>query len=174
MVDGFYKYTTNNTCGVIRLKGGRITETAPIFRKMKTWSRSKIFMNRNKMEKLKTKVLVCGGRDFDDCVFLYRQMDKIDKLYNIYCVVEGDAKGTDKMAGKWGRFRKKEVKVYPAKWKKFGKRAGPIRNLTMLEDNSDIELVISFPGGNDTRNMVDKAREKKIAVYDLRFNYEKE
>jgi ABC-type Fe3+-hydroxamate transport system substrate-binding protein len=49
---------------------------------------------------------------------------------------------------------------------KYGPSAGPIRNGRMLEYKPD--LVIAFPGGRGTANMVKQARKAGIAVVEPR------
>ena len=53
--------------------------------------------------------------------------------------------------------------AYPANWKKHGRAAGPIRNKQMLEEAKP-DLVIAFPGGAGTANMVKQAREAGVKV----------
>lgn len=46
---------------------------------------------------------------------------------------------------------------------KYGKSAGPIRNQTMLDDGKP-DLVLAFPGGRGTADMVAKAEKHGIPV----------
>lgn len=111
------------------------------------------------------RVLVCGGRDYDDYFNIIRVLDGINKRHPITALGHGDAPGTDRLAGRWARFRKKEwaIKEYPADWDKHGKAAGIIRNREMNHKFKPW-LVVAFPGGNGTRDMVNVARKANVKV----------
>lgn len=53
--------------------------------------------------------------------------------------------------------------AFPANWKKFGKAAGPLRNVKMIEEGKP-DVVIAFPGGHGTANMVALAEASGIPV----------
>jgi UDP-N-acetylmuramoylalanine-D-glutamate ligase len=105
------------------------------------------------------RVLVCGGRDFNDVDLMY----DILKEYNISVLITGHAKGADQMAEMWADEHRIENEIYPAQWDKYGRAAGPIRNKQML-DEGEPDLVIAFPGGKGTANMVNQAKERGIPV----------
>jgi YspA, cpYpsA-related SLOG family len=51
------------------------------------------------------RVLVCGGRDFSDAEWLFRELDRIHALTPISCIIEGGAAGLGKISPKvFGRF----------------------------------------------------------------------
>ena len=79
-------------------------------------------------------------------------------------LMQGGAAGADKMASEWAT-TKPEIKRYVchAEWSKYGRGAGPRRNARMLEWKPD--LVIAFPGGAGTANMVKQARTAGTEVY---------
>jgi predicted Rossmann-fold nucleotide-binding protein len=102
------------------------------------------------------KVLVCGGRDFDDQALLYDVLDEIESNEGpITLVIQGGASGADELALDWAKYRGKDCLTVAADWKTHGKAAGPIRNSKMLSYNPD--LVVAFPGGAGTADMVKKA-----------------
>ena len=45
----------------------------------------------------------------------------------------------------------------PADWKQYGRGAGPIRNREMLQ-YSEPDIVVAFPGGAGTADMIRAAR----------------
>jgi hypothetical protein len=112
------------------------------------------------------KVLICGGRDFDLKDEMFAFLDLINKDLQFTTVIEGDARGADKLAGEWAQARDIPVEKYPADWENHGKAAGFIRNKQMLDEGTP-ELVIAFPGGNGTANMVKQAREAGVKVVEL-------
>jgi len=52
---------------------------------------------------------------------------------------------------------------FPPEWKRYGPKAGPIRNKQMLDEGRP-DLVVAFPGGNGTNDMVKKAKAAGIEV----------
>lgn len=106
-------------------------------------------------------VLVCGGREFGD----YDLMDKTlaDLVPPGAKVITGAARGADRMASGWARANGRELREFPADWRKYGRGAGPKRNQEMLEAGRP-DLVIAFDGGAGTRDMVDRARRAGIRV----------
>jgi hypothetical protein len=106
--------------------------------------------------------LICGGRDFNDRVWLYDFLDWYHKHYTITKIIEGDALGADKLAGAWGKTRGIEVVAVPADWKRYRNAAGPIRNKRMAEMKPDV--CIPFPGGKGTANMVATATDFGIPI----------
>lgn len=110
------------------------------------------------------KVLVCGGRDFNNGARLRECLNALhDNLGPITLLVHGAAAGADSMAGTWATHRGVPVKAYPADWKKHGRSAGPIRNQQML-DAEKPDMVIAFPGGRGTAHMVRIAKEQGFRV----------
>lgn len=107
-----------------------------------------------------TRVLVCGGRNFDDAALLERTLCALRPCPTV--IISGGAPGADKWAAVWGDHYA-ENEIYPADWRRFGNRAGPIRNQRMLDDGKP-DLVIAFPGGRGTADMVRRAKAAGIEV----------
>ena len=101
------------------------------------------------------KVIVCGGRDFDDVALLRDSMESL-LLPKKSLVIIGGCRGADKLAAEWARDRGYHEVVVPANWERYGNFAGPVRNAAMLKLEPD--LVVAFPGGKGTANMVKQAR----------------
>jgi hypothetical protein len=111
-----------------------------------------------------SKVLVCGGRDFNDVARLRECLDAFHvHLGPITVLIHGAAKGADSLAGDWARSKSIEERAYPADWKKHGRKAGPLRNQQML-DAEKPDLVMAFPGGRGTAHMVRIAQEQGFRV----------
>jgi hypothetical protein len=81
----------------------------------------------------------------------------------IDAVIEGDARGADRMAGEWARNHRVENIKFCADWEKLGRKAGPIRNQLMLDEGKP-DLVVAFPGGRRTADMVRRARAAGVEV----------
>ncbi len=111
------------------------------------------------------RAIVCGGRDFEDYGFLRDFLDVIAREHGIDMVIEGGADGADALARRWARDRATPRLTVPADWYGFGRQAGPKRNAEMLTHAPDI--VIAFPGGRGTADMVNKARAAGIQVVEV-------
>lgn len=111
------------------------------------------------------RVLVCGGRDFNDNDAVWTALDVILKgcKHDCMTVIQGGAKGADHLAVAWCLGRSVPYDNYPADWKKHGANAGPLRNQRMIDEGKP-DLVIAFPGGRGTADMVRRARVAKIKV----------
>lgn len=113
------------------------------------------------------KVLVCGGRDFNDQNLLFCTMDSLNAQRPITQIIHGGARGADSLAGYWAQQRSIPlINVFPANWDKYGKSAGYIRNQEMLDEGQP-DMVIAFPGGRGTDMMVKIARKAGVLTYQL-------
>jgi hypothetical protein len=111
--------------------------------------------------------LVCGGRDFDDDVMFQSVMSDLVRLRGMpAALVHGDAAGADSMAQEWGVRHALIVYAVPPDWHAHGRAAGPIRNQAML-DKYKPALVVAFPGGRGTADMVRRARDAGIDVAEI-------
>jgi len=108
------------------------------------------------------RLLVTGGRDFNDMDFVFSVLDNLHRTRNVTVLMHGGARGADRLAGMWGLSRGVVVEVYPANWKEHGLAAGPIRNQEMLDAGPD--LLVAFPGGRGTADMVRRARQAGLEV----------
>lgn len=117
-----------------------------------------ILMDRSDM-----KILVCGGRNYNDKKRVFDYLDYLSSISNEkLIIIQGGAPGADKLAKEWAISRQKQFKEFPADWNTYGKRAGYIRNQQMADDNPDI--VVAFPGGVGTQSMITIAYKMKIPV----------
>jgi hypothetical protein len=102
------------------------------------------------------KVLVCGGRDYSDRALLRGALGVWHRRHPITRIIHGGAPGADTMAGEWALENDIRCDVYPADWERYGRRAGPLRNKRMLREAKP-DLVMAFPGGRGTLDMVRRA-----------------
>jgi hypothetical protein len=112
------------------------------------------------------RVLVCGGREYDDWGALSDQLDRMNHDRCINLLIHGAAIGADIMAQEWALRNNVQSQAYYADWKAHGRAAGPIRNQRMLDDGRP-DLVIAFPGGRGTRDMVTRARTAGVRVIEV-------
>lgn len=115
-----------------------------------------------------TVVLVTGGREYKDKEKIFKTLDYLHKKWNITLIVQGYARGTDKIANYWAKLRKvpttdRKYEISPNAWIEEGYAAGPNRNQRML-DEEKIEQVVAFPGGNGTKDMIKRAEKAGLKV----------
>jgi hypothetical protein len=109
-----------------------------------------------------TRILVCGGRNYFD----QAQVNTILDQHNPTTIIHGAARGADTLAGNFAKSRGIPEIACPANWAKHGLKAGFLRNQAMLNDHKP-DLVIAFPGGRGTADMVRRARRAKVAVIEI-------
>jgi predicted Rossmann fold nucleotide-binding protein DprA/Smf involved in DNA uptake len=120
------------------------------------------------MEPVKdAKVAVVGGRDFDNYCYLKDVLDRYREKHGISFIVSGGATGADTFAESYARTNEISFTVFVAKWSKYGKRAGPRRNLKIAEC---ADVMIAFPtkASKGTWNAVDLMKKlgKPVYVFD--------
>jgi hypothetical protein len=67
------------------------------------------------------------------------------------------------MAGEWACRRGIENIKFHAEWEKLGRKAGPLRNQLMLDEGRP-DVVVAFPGGRGTEDMMMRARSAGVDV----------
>jgi len=81
-------------------------------------------------------------------------------------LIEGCARGADHLAERYVQDNPSSTITlmhFPADWYTHGKAAGPIRNKQMLVEGKP-DLVIAFPGGRGTANMVEQVRRAGVPL----------
>ncbi len=111
------------------------------------------------------KLIVAGGRDYKLNDEDYHNLAIIHWHCSITEIVSGGASGADKCGEIFAASRKLPVKVFPADWKKHGRKAGPLRNKEMAEYADAVAL---FPGGRGTASMKQEAEKAGIDIFDYR------
>lgn len=111
------------------------------------------------------RIIIAGGRDFDDYEFLERRVERMTFSYHPDDTefVSGTARGADTLGEKWARLNGFDVVFFPADWNTHGKRAGYLRNEQMAEYATHL---IAFWDGESkgTAHMISIARQKGLVV----------
>ena len=104
-------------------------------------------------------IAVGGSRFFDNYQMLKKELDSV--ITNIKCtdsikIISGHCRGTDFLAEMYAQERGFALELYPAKWSEYGRCAGVIRNMEMV-NNSD--LIVAFWDGKSkgTKNLINNA-----------------
>lgn len=116
------------------------------------------------------KVLVCGGRDYNDYDVFVEKMNQLfstlSELGEITEIAHGGASGVDDMASDYAWQYRIPCRRFPADWKTHGKAAGPIRNAKMLKEFQP-DVVVAFPGGRGTGDMIQRAKAAGVRVIEV-------
>lgn len=122
------------------------------------------------MEKL--RILVCGGRHFEN----YEQLKNI--LFNVLKakkitpndveIVSGHCPGADMLGERWAEENGASLRTFPADWIKYKKSAGPIRNKQMIDYITcfNERLVVAFVSSKSkgTKHTIRLAQKNGIPV----------
>ena len=112
------------------------------------------------------RVIVAGGRDFNDYVLLKQVCDQMlahKKQTHQITIVSGGARGADALATQYARDTSNDFNlvIINANWEVYGKSAGFIRNTEMAEfANALIAFWDSESKG--TKHMIDTAKNKQL------------
>jgi len=107
------------------------------------------------------KVLICGSRDWEYGGAVYKRLRDLPQGS---LVITGAARGADRLADFYARQLGHDTKRFPADWETFGKRAGFIRNVQMLEQEPDLVIAFQKNGSRGTQHTIDEARKRGIPV----------
>ena len=112
-------------------------------------------------------IIVCGGRHFENYALLCKTLAE-NFGNDIEEIVSGHCQGADTLGEKWAKEHDVPCKIFPAEWKRYGKKAGPMRNKQMVDyiDGFSKKAVVAFTSPNSvgTRNTIALAKRKGISV----------
>jgi hypothetical protein len=134
------------------------------------------------------RILVCGGRGYGVPTLLpeingqpldtpeaaearaeaergrfLRSLQHICDTNDVDAIIEGCATGADSLAEAFARIYGIVLRHFPADWTTYGRDAGQRRNGQMLVEGRP-DLVVAFPGGRGTANMIAQAEKAGIPV----------
>lgn len=129
----------------------------------------------SKTPSYQTVILITGAREWNN----FQVVQKVLKEYktgdnNKVLLIHGDCRGADKIAGYVGKHLGFELSVKPANWKLYGKRAGVLRNLEMIQEALSYKtkaqqvIVLAFHDNIDkskgTKHCIEQAKAKGLNV----------
>jgi len=107
------------------------------------------------------RVIICGGRDFNDKAMLRKALDRLHLNHHFTLVIDGGYGNADNFGHEWARDNGIPTERYFADWDKQGLAAGPIRNQRML-DKGRPHGVVAFPT-EQSRGTWDMVKRAKLA-----------
>lgn len=117
------------------------------------------------------RVIIAGSRGIHDLSVVEEAVRESGWEHEIEVVVSGTAKGVDTLGERWAErhIGLKQVDKYRPDWKKFGKRAGFVRNQEMAL-NADALIAVWDGRSTGTKHMIDLANEMELEVFIKRVN----
>lgn len=110
------------------------------------------------------KVIIAGGRDFDNYDLLKSFCEKV--LSNVseeIEIVSGGATGADKMGINYGYENNYKCHLFLPNWEEYGRSAGVIRNDDMA--NFATALIAFWDGkSKGTKDMIERAKAKGLLI----------
>lgn len=131
----------------------------------------------------KVKVIITGGRDFNDYDLFKEVLNHLFEDFDVHIVSGACAGGTltfvrpdgtmiygaDGLAEKYAAEYNCKFTAYPADWNKHGRSAGPIRNTEMSKSGADVCVGFWDGKSRGTFDMMTKANNAGITVIEKRY-----
>lgn len=118
------------------------------------------------------KTIIAGSRDIDDYALLCEVLEEVPwtvtEVVSGHCMPTGNHPklSVDLLGERWAAEHGVPVRLFPAKWKELGKRAGYVRNVEMalhVAASGDGALVALWDGkSKGTKHMIDIAKHYKL------------
>jgi hypothetical protein len=109
------------------------------------------------------KIIIAGGRDFNDYDMLCRRVDKILSRQTEIEIVSGVAKGADKLGERYALERGYKITRFIADWNTFGKAAGYRRNIEMAV-YADALIAFWNNESKGTEHMITVAKKQGLLI----------
>ena len=117
------------------------------------------------------KLIIAGGRDFEDKVLATMEFNKfcaelnadLSKANPVTEIVSGGARGADRVGEYVALLHRIPVKKFIPDWDGLGKKAGHVRNAEMGE-YADALLAFWDGKSRGTKHMINYARKKGLKV----------
>jgi YspA, cpYpsA-related SLOG family len=116
------------------------------------------------------RVVVSGGRDYRDAQQIWCILTPLHQRHPIKILIEGGAKGADRLCRDWAVKHDVWVETYEADWTQYDWSAGPLRNYQMIAMGKP-DLAVIFPGKDGTNNMFRQCIKNGVPVIDCRFEH---
>ena len=106
------------------------------------------------------RIVIAGCRNYNNYEEAKKYIDIcIKEIKNKYTLifVSGSCSGADMLGERYAKEHNYQIERYPAQWKKYGKKAGPLRNKQMIDIG---DFIICFWDGESrgTKTTIDFAK----------------
>lgn len=106
-------------------------------------------------------LVVSGSRNFSNANIIAKHLQHALQKQPNLVLISGGAKGADHLVQQWASNNYVPCMVVPAKWHKFGKSAGPIRNNIMLAMGNGL---LAFPQASSKGTISVIRQAKKLGL----------
>lgn len=110
------------------------------------------------------KTIIAGSRTIQHLDFVWNVISMCPWIDDITEVVSGTCRGVDRMGEVYAKTRKWPIKRFPANWKAYGKKAGPMRNEKMAR-YADALIVVWDGESKGTKNMIKEAKKYGLRIF---------
>jgi len=110
------------------------------------------------------RVLVTGSRNWRDEQAVQDALDDLAGPPGRWTLIHGGARGLDAIAGKLAHQLGMKVEVHAAGWIEHGKKAGVLRNQTMVDLGADVCLAFPLPESRGTWDCIHRAQAAGITT----------
>jgi hypothetical protein len=108
------------------------------------------------------KTIIAGSRTIEDYTTV---LDAVKQSgFTITEIVSGTARGVDRLGERYGEEHGIPIERFPADWDTHGKRAGYLRNETMI-NYADALIAIWDGISKGTNHAINLAKEKGLKVF---------
>lgn len=111
------------------------------------------------------RIIVCGGRGYHDREAVFGALHYLAETYGWLTIIEGGAKGADRLAREWALLCYHGLVTIEAEWNALGSAAGSLRNEKMIISGKP-DGVVAFPGGPGTADMKRRAAQHGLPVWE--------
>ena len=110
-----------------------------------------------------SKVVLAGGRDFNDYDLLKLKLDFLLQNKTDVEIVSGAARGADSLGERYAKEKGYSIHTKPADWDNYGKSAGYRRNAEMAQYG---DALVAFWDGKSkgTKHMIDLAEKHGLLI----------
>ena len=112
-------------------------------------------------------IAISGCRNYNNYNTIKEYLDNNIKNIDNLIIHVGDAKGVDKLVIQYCKNNNIEYKIFYANWNKYGKPAGPIRNIEMIKNS---QKLIAFPSEESKGTISSINIAKNLEIEYLIFN----
>lgn len=109
------------------------------------------------------RVLVCGGRDYRDWHAVTDTLSALHATAPIGLIIHGCDPGAATLAVKWASLAGVPTRGFDADFQSHGAAAERLRNARMVVESKP-DLVIAFPGGQGTSDLISRAKAAELPV----------
>jgi hypothetical protein len=119
--------------------------------------------------KKKFRVIVAGGRDFNNYNLLCEKLNALlaNRTEEVV-IVSGMAKGADYLGAMYAQNKNIVVSYFPALWQVHGNQAGFIRNKEMA-NNADACVCFWDGKSTGTKDMIETAENMKLSLRVIKY-----